>query len=573
MSKFPGGVFSRLNSLEAYDGAPATGRATEDADLLSGDFAAFVRAAWSTVDPRPFVEAWHIGAMCERLQALADNEIPNLLILVPPGTGKSLVSSVLFPAWTWTRQPWTRFLASSHSRSISVRDTMRCRTAIKHPWYRSRWSGVATVADADTKTRFSLTLGGSRVATSTGSAATGERADVLLVDDPNDLSAAYYPDQLQLAREHYNTVLRSRGTGARTKTLIIMQRVAFDDLASEVLDQAQAGGEPLDTLILPMRYDPAFQMTLPSGTTYGPDPRDERRPGGAHEGEELLFPDLYPERTVSRLEVSYSNRATAILQQAPNRSLGRMLSLDDLRTLYLDDKGGRYDLVLDDPAGAREYSSSEVPKLITVDLAVSTSSTADYTVAMVCAVTPGRDLLIVDMIRDRIEGPDIVPTLRKLWERWRPARLLVESVGFQLSVIQAAQRDGLPVEPIKRESGVHKQARALPLATMLSEGRIYVRADLPHRDALEREIDRFPGGTHDDTVDAASDAAREVLASLYYLPIIGYDDLPGDDQRSYTSGGLPFGPGENQFGEYDPLTDRDAYSPLGSFRERYGGDT
>lgn len=217
-----------------------------------------------------------------------------------------------------------------------------------------------------------------------------------------------------------------------------------------------------------------------------------------------------------------------------------MFNVDDLRTVYLDDRDHRHyhpELVLDaDPP--RVYQLSECPKIITVDLATSTRETADWTVMQTWAISPEDRpvLMLVDMVRERMEGPDIVPTLKAVYQRWRPARLLVESQGFQLSIIQQAQREGLPVEPVQRERGEHKMARAIPLATLLSEHRVFVRADLPHRADLVRELDQFPGTSHDDTIDAAADAARELVLGNYYVP----RDL--DHHADYGRIAFPFGP-------------------------------
>jgi hypothetical protein len=271
--------------------------------------------------------------MAERLQALQDGEIPNLLMLVPPGMAKSLVASVLYPCWAWARDPSERFLCSAHAQTISVRDTVRGRNVLRSPWYRALWPHVRLVDDQDTKARYTNTAGGWRVATSTGSQVTGERASTIIVDDPVDLMAAYHPEQIARAVDHYNTALTSRGTGERTKRVIVAQRVAYRDLASEVLEQMDRGGEPFDVLLLPMRYSATFQMVLPSGRAIGADQlrHDERRPGGAREGEELLFPELYPEHVVSRLEVAYADRAEAILQQAPTQHQGQVFRRSTFR--------------------------------------------------------------------------------------------------------------------------------------------------------------------------------------------------------------------------------------------------
>jgi predicted phage terminase large subunit-like protein len=86
----------------------------------------------------------------------------------------------------------------------------------------------------------------------------------------------------------------------------------------------------------------------------------------------------------------------------------------------------------------------------------------------------------------------------------------IESVAYQLSFVQQAVRAGLPAEPIMREKGHHKAARVIPLATAMANGKVFFRAGAPWLDDLEEELLAFPGGGHDDMVDAAADAAREL---------------------------------------------------------------
>ena len=62
----------------------------------------FVRQAWHVVEPStPFIDNWHLGAMCEHLEACTNGEITRLLMNVPPGTMKSLLCSVFWPCWEW----------------------------------------------------------------------------------------------------------------------------------------------------------------------------------------------------------------------------------------------------------------------------------------------------------------------------------------------------------------------------------------------------------------------------------------------------------------------------------------
>src|SRR5947208_3848192 len=58
-------------------------------------FKAFVMQAWPVLEPSTeFVEGIHIDAICSHLQALTEGRISHLIINVPPGHAKSLLTAV-----------------------------------------------------------------------------------------------------------------------------------------------------------------------------------------------------------------------------------------------------------------------------------------------------------------------------------------------------------------------------------------------------------------------------------------------------------------------------------------------
>ena len=74
----------------------------------------------------------------------------------------------------------------------------------------------------------------------------------------------------------------------------------------------------------------------------------------------------------------------------------------------------------------------------------------DYTVlAAWCAIaTPrGPILMLMDLIRDRMEGPDIIPKLAAFHKHWKFQVIGIETIAFQLSLFQQARRHpfNLPV--------------------------------------------------------------------------------------------------------------------------------
>jgi hypothetical protein len=54
----------------------------------------FVKQAWHVLHPTtPMTEGWCLKTMCEHLQAVTEGHITRLLINVPPGTAKSMLTS------------------------------------------------------------------------------------------------------------------------------------------------------------------------------------------------------------------------------------------------------------------------------------------------------------------------------------------------------------------------------------------------------------------------------------------------------------------------------------------------
>src|ERR1017187_10272020 len=145
----------------------------------------FVRKAWPIVEPAtPFVPGGHIDAIIDHLESVSNGHIRNLLINVPPRHMKSLLVSVLWPAWEWTRWPARRWLFSSYAATLSIRDSVKCRRLLESPWYKARWGHVFVLTgDQNAKMRFDNNRSGYRLSTSVGGAVTGEGGDRIVCDD------------------------------------------------------------------------------------------------------------------------------------------------------------------------------------------------------------------------------------------------------------------------------------------------------------------------------------------------------------------------------------------------------
>ena len=225
----------------------------------------YMQGMWHVIEPStPFLDNWHLGAICEHEQAVLDYQIPKLCINVCPRSGKSITTSVAFPTWAWTRAPSVRFLFSSYSSDLSLEFATTARRVLDSPWYQSRW-GVSLAPDQATKSYYANTAGGYRISTSVGGSATGKGGDVLVIDDPHNLKLIASDVVRAADLSWFTKVWSSRQNNPRHgRQVVIMQRGHEDDLVSHLLDQGD-----WTFLKLPTEYVPR-QWTSPLGWS---DPR------------------------------------------------------------------------------------------------------------------------------------------------------------------------------------------------------------------------------------------------------------------------------------------------------------
>lgn len=268
----------------------------------------FVKEAWKIVEPdSPFRDNWHIRGICQHLESVAKGQILQLLINVPPGTSKSLISCVFFPAWIWATQPGKRFLYFSYSETLALRDSLKTRDIIRNTWFQDRWP-LKLKRDRDTATRFENELGGWRLVGSISGRGLGEHGDYSIVDDPHNVLQAESEADRQTVARWFEGVFCVRGEVRGAKRILIMQRLHSLDCSGIAIEK-----KGWEHLCLPMRYEPNHPQatTKERPTCLGfIDPR-------IVDGE-LLWPEIYPEIRIANMEVNMGAYGSAgQLQQRP----------------------------------------------------------------------------------------------------------------------------------------------------------------------------------------------------------------------------------------------------------------
>lgn len=295
------------------------------AELARRSLREFVEQAWPIVESVPFVSNWHIDEICRQLEAVTRGETSRLLINIPPGTAKSLIVSVFWPAWEWATDPTLRYLTASYGQDLATRDAVKMRVLVESMWFQSFWP-VAFRADQNQKTRFENESGGWRIATSVGGRGTGEHPDRIVIDDPHNAKEAESDAERQSAVDWFTQTVSTRGVTRSAAIVIVMQRLHELDLSGHVL-QGQTASEWVH-LCLPMRAESPNALVKTKATRPSVDTRS---PG------DLLWPSLFTEAKVSSLERALGSYATAgQLQQRPAPAEGGILKLKWLR--YYDEE-------------------------------------------------------------------------------------------------------------------------------------------------------------------------------------------------------------------------------------------
>src|SRR5258706_5316084 len=110
--------------------------------------ASFIREFFPLLHPgQPYVNSWNIDFLCSHLETITFGRFlalglsNRLLDNVPPGTMKSLLVNVFWPAWEWGPRglPWLQYVATSHRDDLCARDSRRMRALVESEKYQTLW--------------------------------------------------------------------------------------------------------------------------------------------------------------------------------------------------------------------------------------------------------------------------------------------------------------------------------------------------------------------------------------------------------------------------------------------------
>ena len=476
-------------------------------------FWTFLKGFWSEVPGAgQLIPNWHMEEICTAMDAAAkrvwrgEERLHDIVINVPPGTSKSTICSILFPAWTWTFFPEARHICGSHTDNLALDLASKCRAVVRSQRYRALFPSIAIKEDRvgyytnwHGGSRFTCTIG--------GKSPMGFHAHFITIDDPIDPKKALSVAELKAANHFVSEVIPSRKVNASVSlTTLIMQRLHSLDPTQTMLERSARGGGAVHHICLPAEvgdnvHPPALKAKYVDG---------------------LLEPRRLPKKVLFEFRVQLGAYGYAGQYGQSPVALG----------------GGQFkEHWFNNRVKAAPYDAKRIRYW---DRASSTSVGACWTVGTLMAKSPEGNYYVEHVERGQWSPDERNKRMKAVALRDRrryplnEPRIFVEAEGGSSGVdaFQGVARAlaGFNVRQ-DRVTG-NKEARAEPWACQLESGNVYLVDDGSwDLQAFISEHVAFPLGAALDQVDSA-DGAFNLLAGAKSLGQMHIIDFGGKQKNT-----------------------------------------
>lgn len=431
----------------------------------------------------PFVErfnpkyaaGWVHKDICRRLEKfskdVADQKSPRLMLFMPPRHGKSTLASIGFPAHHLGNYPEHEIIACSYSGSLAMTFSRKVRAMLREPAYGVVFPKAELDPDSQSAESWLTSSGGGYVAAGVGGGITGKGAHILIIDDPvkNREEAESALVQEQVYDWYTSTAYTRLAPGGGI--LLIMTRWSDNDLAGKLLSEMARDGEQWEIVKYPAIAE--------EDEVY----RDKGEP---------LHEERYDLNALNRIQRAVGPRDwSALFQQNPVPDTGAYFTTAMFR---------EYTTGSIDHNNMRFYQAW--------DLAIGKDDRNDFTVGITVGVDRQDNIYVVDVVRDKLDGGQIVEKILDSYELWKPSMVGIEKGHIEMAIgpfLEKRVRERKLYEAYfhdLRTGRRDKEARSRAIQGRMQQGKVFFPRDAPFYSALRGELLRFPSGEHDDQVDA-----------------------------------------------------------------------
>jgi predicted phage terminase large subunit-like protein len=448
--------------------------------------------------------AEHLLLIDNYLQSLINREFRGLIVNMPPRHGKSEFISTYFPAWHLIRFPDKRIILTTYSNQFAALWGRRVKEIIVA---KGKLFDIDLKHGASASASFEIEghRGGMHSA-GAGSSITGRGADLIIIDDPvkNNMDA-FSGVKRDSLWDWFNSTAMTRLEPFGV-IVLLMTRWHPDDLTGRILQNYRV----VTVGRFPIEYKDSkiwLHLSLPAIA-------NDNDPLGRLPGEALWAERYDLDELVNIKNNIGAHWFEAMYQQNPLPAENCIFNREDFRYFHENDDY----FIINGKANQEKYIfKSDCIINITVDLAISDKDSADYTVAIVFAVTPENLILILEVLRLKISGIDLIYFFEQLKTKWQPQAIGIESVQFQTALIEQLLDLGFNVKKLRPNA--NKRTRALGISIMLGNHRVYFKAKAKWLHDFEKELMEFPNGRHDDQADAFAYIDRMLQFNANLMPV------------------------------------------------------
>jgi predicted phage terminase large subunit-like protein len=507
----------------------------EEREALSRDAARRLLLHYIERSMPTYMPGWVHEDICRRLEKFVidvEQQLsPRLMLWLPPRHGKSEIASVRFPEWVLGRHPEWEFISTSYSDDLPLSFSRRIRARLQEETYRVLFPKTELSKDTTSVEMWKTTRGGGYRAAGVGGGITGMGAHILMVDDP-------FKDQEQADSE----VIREKvwdwfTTTAYTRLApgggicVVQTRWHDADLSGRLQENMHEVQKELSERYAANRskrdpeevaalseleksYDRWDIVSYPAIATA--DEYFDRKTGrivvgpasvpSTHkklrEKGEALHPERFNKTQLLKIKrVLQPRHWSALYQQNPVPDEGLYFTKDMFR--YEPDVPNHKEMYV----------------FVAWDLAIGLKQTNDWTVGVVGALDYDDNLHIIDMVRGRWTALQIAEAIIGTHVKYDATMTGIEKGVLEMSIkpqleklmLERRQYIALAEGEQALRPVTDKIARARPLQGRMQQGKVVLPERQPWVETLRGEFLRFPGGVHDDIVDASAWLARLVL--------------------------------------------------------------
>ena len=431
----------------------------------------------------PFVErfnpkydaGWVHKDICQRLEKfsrdVAEQKSPRLMLFMPPRAGKTTLASIGFPAHHLGNFPDHEIIACSYSGSLAMNFSRKVRNMFRDPAFGVVFPKAELDPESQSAESWLTTEGGGYVAAGVGGGITGKGAHVLIIDDPvkNREEAESALVQEQVYDWYTSTAYTRLAPGGGV--LLIMTRWSDNDLAGKLLAEMGKDGEQWEIVKYP--------AVAEQDETY----RDKG---------EALHPARYNLEALKRIERAVGPRDwSALYQQNP-----------------VPDTGAYFTTAMINYYNPAERDDKSLKFYQAWDLAIGKDDRNDFTVGITVGIDRLDNIYIVDIVRDKLDGGQIVEKILDSYQLWRPAMVGIEKGHIEMAIgpflrkrVQERKLHEAYFHDL-RTGRRDKEARSRAIQGRMQQGRVFFPKGASFTSSLVGELLRFPSGEHDDQVDA-----------------------------------------------------------------------